>query len=251
MTSEEAKLFLHARRLGGEDADDPRMAEALEQTRRDPELLAWYNEQRAMDAAICQKLQQIRVPPDLAGRILADRKGQPPRRTRRYVMPLALAASVVLLLSIGLLTLGRFKSTPTEFTALQADMADFLVKFPRLDLATDQWPEMVQWLARKPALAGVEIPTGLKRFPGLGCREVQWRGKILMLVCFVAQGHVVHLFVVPKAELRDAPFTSTPAYARVNGWSTASWTQGEVVFLTLTKSDEKFLNKLLADPNRI
>jgi len=251
MNSEEAKLFLHACRLGNEDANDPRIAEALEQTRRDPELLAWYNDQRALDAAISQKLQQVRVPSDLADKILAERKTLSQRPTRRYVTPLALAASVVLLLSLGLLTFGRFKSPTTEFGAMRADMADFLVKFPKLDLASDQWPEIVQWLARKPALARVEIPPGLKKFPGLGCREVQWRDKRLMLVCFAAQGEIVHLFVVPKAELRDAPIASIATLARVKGWTTANWTRGDVVFLALTRADEEFLNKLLADPNRI
>jgi hypothetical protein len=251
MNSQEAKLFLHACRLNGEDANDPRMAEALEQTRRDPALLAWYNEQRALDTAICQKLQQSPVPPDLAGKLLAERKELTRRSARRYLMPVALAASIALLLSLGLLTFGWFRSSPAEFTAMRADMAAFLVTFPRLDLATDQWPEIVRWLAQKPALATAEIPTGLKKFPGLGCREVQWRGKRLMLVCFAAQGEIVHLFVIPKSELRDRPFPPAPAYARVNGWSTASWSQGDVVFLTLTKGNETFLNKLLADANRI
>jgi Protein of unknown function (DUF3379) len=251
MNSEEAKLFLHACRLNGEDANAPRMAEALEQTRRDPELFAWYNDQRALDAAISQKLQQIRVPPDLADKILSKRMALSQRPTRRYWMPLALAASVVLLLSLGLLTFGRFKSPPTEFAAMRADMAGFLAEFPRLDLATDQWPEIVRWLARNPALTSVEIPPSLKQFPGLGCREVRWRGKRLMLVCFAAQGEIVHLFIIPKSELRDGTFPPAPVYARVNSWSTASWSQGDVVFLTLTKRDEKFLNNLLAGSNRI
>ena len=94
-------------------------------------------------------------------------------------------------------------------------------------------------------------PATSKKFPGLGCREVQWRDKGLMLVCFVAQGEIVHLFVVPKAELRDAPIASIPTLARVKGWTTANWTRGDVVFLALTRADEEFLNKLLADPNRI
>ena len=175
------------------------------------------------------------------------------RRLRTPLVFLAAFAAVLLLhlTLLGLLTFGRFKSPTTEFAAMRADMADFLVKFPKLDLASDQWPEIVQWLARKPALARVEIPPGLKKFPGLGCREVQWRDKRLMLVCFAAQGEIVHLFVVPKAELRDAPIASIATLARVKGWTTANWTRGDVVFLALTRADEEFLNKLLADPNRI
>lgn len=129
-------------------------------------------------------------------------------------------------------------------------MAGFLVDFPKLDLATEQWPDILRWLTNKPALARAEVPAGLQEFPGLGCRELKWRGKTLMLVCFAAQGEVVHLFVVPRAGLPDAPFTSTPAFARVKSWSTASWTHGEIAYLALTKGNQAFLEKLLPGPHR-
>ena len=128
-------------------------------------------------------------------------------------------------------------------------MAGFLVQFPKLDLVTEQWPDILRWLRNKPALARAEVPSGLQKFPGLGCREVNWRGKTLMLVCFAVQGEVVHLFVVPRAHLPDAPFTATPAFARVRGWSTASWTQGEMTYLALTKGNEAFLRKLIPGPH--
>lgn len=108
-----------------------------------------------------------------------------PRRPR-YLMPLALAASLVFLIALGALLL-RPRLPATEFAALQADMAGFLVRFPKLDLATDQWPEMQRWLNQKPALAQAEIPPTLEKYPGLGCREVTWRGKRLMLVCLAAR----------------------------------------------------------------
>ena len=121
-------------------------------------------------------------------------------------------------------------------------------------------PEARQWRARgrlpgRTALGIVRADSGHQVQPAARAGRGDVQDTILLQsippTVEVAQGRVVHLFVVPKAELRDVPFPSAPAYARVNGWSTASWTQGDVVFLTLTKGDEKFLNKLLAGPNRI
>ena len=245
MTREEAKNVLHAYDPGVGASDDPRMTEALEQTRRDPDLLAWFNQRRELDAAVRDKLQQVRVPPGLAGKILAGRKASSQPRQKRYLMPMALAASLVFLVLLGALVTGRFKPPVSQFAALQADMADFLVEFPKLDLATDQWPEILGWLTQKPALAGAEIPPGLRKFPGLGCRAVKWRGRSLMLVCFAAQGEVVHLFVLPGDTLPDASRDATPAFARVKGLSTASWHQGEISYLALTKGSEAFLKRLL------
>jgi hypothetical protein len=226
------------------------MAEALAQTRRDPELLSWFNQQRALDAAVGDKLQQVRPPLGLAEKIIAGRKARMAPRRNRYLMPLAWAASLVFLLSVGALLL-RPKPLETEHAALRADMAGFLVEFPRLDLATDQWPSIQRWLAQKPSLARAEIPAHLQKYPGIGCREVQWRGKRLMLVCFAVQGDIVHLFVLPKSDVAGAPLGSSPMFASVKGWSTASWSRGDVTFLALTRGTETFLKGLISEPRRI
>ncbi len=251
MNSEEAKLFLSARRRHGQDDGDPRMAEALEHTRHDPELRAWYDEQQAFDASICEKLAQLGPPPGLAGQILAEQRVRCARRNRRAVATLAIAASVTLLFSVGLWQFWPAPAPMTQFAAMRVDMTKFLATFPELDLATDQWPEIVRWLTRKTALEGLELPLAAQRFPGLGCREIEWRGKRLMLVCFVAQGEIVHLFVLPKAELGDASITDSTAFAVENGWNTASWTKGEATYCMMTRASLSFLKTLLPGSNRI
>ncbi len=245
MTHDEAKMLLQAYIPEAGAGGDPRMAEALELARRDPELAAWFRGQQAVDEAIRGKLQAVRVPVGLAERILAGRPARRPDGWLRYRVPLAWAAALMLLMTLGAVQWGKLRPPATEFAALEAEMAGFLVRFPKLDLTTDQWPDMVGWLARNPALAGVEIPAGLRRFPGLGCREVSWRGRSVMLVCFAAEGEIVHLFVLPRGDLEGAPAAPQPAFDRVNGWSTARWAQGDVAYLTLTQGDPNFLRKLL------
>ena len=64
MDNQEAKFILSAYRPGGQDASDPRFAEALEQARRDPVLERWFSESIAFDAAMTEKLGAIAVPND-------------------------------------------------------------------------------------------------------------------------------------------------------------------------------------------
>jgi hypothetical protein len=250
MTSEEAKVLLHAYQPDALGVEDPRVAEALAQTRRDPELRAWFDEQRAFDAAVGDKLQQVYPPAGLAEKILTGRTAPLAPARKRYLRPLALAASLVFLFAVGALLL-RPKPSAGEYAALRTDMAGFLKEFPRLDLATDQWPVIQRWLAQKPFLARAEIPAHLQKYPGIGCREVAWRGKRLMLVCFAAQGEIVHLFVAPRADLPDAPVSSVPLFASVKGWNTATWSQGDIAYLALTRGGEPFLKGLISEPRRI
>ncbi len=65
MDNLEAKFVLNAYRPGGQDANDPRFAEALEQVRRDPVLERWFVDSIAFDMAMTEKLRAIEVPPDL------------------------------------------------------------------------------------------------------------------------------------------------------------------------------------------
>ncbi len=250
MNSEEAKNYLQASRLGGQDLEDPRMAEAFEQARRDPELAAWYEEQKALDEVVCAKIREAPVPPHLLGELLAQKKQIHPSRPRRSAFPWALAAAIVVLLSIGALVERQTTpSRPAALASLRTDMARFLAVFPRLDLEAEQWPDIMAWLARKPRLENADIPAGLQRFPGIGCREVRWRGHSLMLICLAADGEVVHLFVFPKKALPGLPDSVNLVFRNTGEWSTAFWSQGNVAYLALTRAREGFLKNLLADAN--
>lgn len=245
MNNEEAKILLHAYHSDAGDPEDPRMAEALEQTRRDPELLAWFNQQRALDTAVCDKLQQVRVPPGLAKKILAGRKARIEPRRNRYRMPLALAASIVFLISLAVIVAGRFKPPATGFAALRADMTEFLRTFPKLDLTTDRPLEVREWLSLQHPLVQAKIPKGLERFPSIGCRTVEWKGRKLALVCFMVEGQVVHLFVMTRIALPDAPLTPTPILAKVGSQNTAGWSSGDNLYLVVTQAEDSLLRKIL------
>lgn len=247
MNSEEARLLLQAASLGTLEPDNADLTEALEQARRDPELFAWFQNQQVFDSAMAQRLQQLPVPADLADRIVTGLKHRSRAKRRRHALSMALAAGLVALFTIGALLSGFFRSPTTEFTELRTDLAELLMTFPALELATDQWPRMEAWLNNQPGFATARLPAEFQKYPGLGCRGLQWRGQRLLLVCFAAQGQVVHLVVLLGGELPGAPEDAQPMLSRVKGWSTAGWTRDGIVFLALTRGDQGFLRGLLRE----
>lgn len=78
MDNREARFVLNAYRPGGQDAGDPRFAEALEQARRDPVLERWFSESLAFDAAMAERFARHRAAVRFAREYSRWRKGQPP-----------------------------------------------------------------------------------------------------------------------------------------------------------------------------
>ena len=101
MDNREAKFVLNAYRPGGQDASDPRFADALEQARRDPVLEHWFNESIEFDTAMTGKLCAIAVPPDLRENILAGAKVSRPLRWSKPFVNWAIAAALISMAILG------------------------------------------------------------------------------------------------------------------------------------------------------
>src|SRR6266481_5285786 len=99
MDNREAKFILSAYRPNGQDADDPRFSEALEQVRRDPMLERWFTESIAFDAAMTEKLRTIEVPPHSRENILAGAKVSRPLRSP--FIKWAIAAALISMAILG------------------------------------------------------------------------------------------------------------------------------------------------------
>jgi hypothetical protein len=245
MNSHEARRILQSSRAGGQDDRDPLIAEALEQTRCDPELRRWFEEQRAFDAAISSKLRELGPPPDLRQRI-ASALLRPRSRRPAIVQALALAAILVLLGVVAFFLIrSRAEIEAEPYVDLRRDMAAFLVTFPRLDLETERLTEVQSWLTSEHGITGFEPPGRLGRFPSIGCRTVRWGDQRLALICFMVDGEVVHLFVMPVGGSTQGAGMVEPHLVRVDRMTTATWQRGDVAFLAVTKGDAGFLRSHL------
>jgi hypothetical protein len=235
MKNEEAKFILAAYRPDGQDAGDPRFAEALMQAQIDPQLKEWLNASLEWDAKVGKALRASPVPPNLKASILAGQKviAMPQARTR--VSWMAVAAALVLLgLAGGMLTYHHFEKP--SFAELQHELPEFMAGIKGLQLMTDDLDEVRAYLDAQDAHGDLEVPEGLQGLPSMGCRVFDWHDRKVALVCFRTserQGRVAHLLVMDVKDFRDAPDTQL-AIAEQDAWSTAGWRQGNHVYLLAT-----------------
>lgn len=247
MNNEEAKLILQAYRPGGQDANDPRFREALEQAQRDPELARWFANEQALDSRISTKVQAaIKPPAHLKSQLLAQRKiVRPVVWWKMPAWQLAAAACLALLVTLGGLWLNSNRSD--GFGRYRSSMAEFVGhKLDRLDLMSHDVAEVRRWLSQKESHGNLVIPAGLDGLPSLGCRLLDWKGHKVSLVCFELENkQVAHLLVMDTAAFKDAPDES-PVFNQVGDVATASWSRDGKTYVVASKGGNQVdLMKLL------
>jgi hypothetical protein len=234
MNTDEARFVLSAFRPDGRDAADPAFAEALAATERDPALRRWLERERATDAAVIARLQEVAPPPDLKSAILAGARAS---RPRRFWWPspawLAVAAGVAGLLLAVAPWGGKGTGWSAEDFATQA----------RHELLHDH----ASHVGRPPELAAVQdglaqVPgpwrTNLRLNPGeldrKRCRAVRLGGHEVFEICFEREGAWYHLYVMRAATLapndRDALHFETTA-----GVTSAVWCNAGTAYALVTQ----------------
>ncbi len=253
MTNEEAKFILSAYRPNGQDASDPAMAEALEQAARDPELAAWFQEERARDTIISEKLQEVVVPSGLKSTILAGhRMMAQPGRSRssrsKWGWAAGLRVAAIIILSLGLYSFFVTQSPSTSRLGLyRADMTQLLAtKAAPLDYHGRSLSEVRRWLAGTGVEDSFEISPALSSQPTMGCQILEWNGAQVTLVCFdTGDGQLAHLLVVDRAIFPQLDDLAAPELSQEEGWTTASWTSEDRLYLLAGKGRRPELSSLL------
>ena len=249
MDKRQAKFVLQACRDAGSGARDPQVAESRAWLERDPELAVWFEEEQAEDRSIARKLREIPVPEDLRANILAGCAAVSPgleaNPTRRRFVALALAASVVALAALTVLML-RPARPAVDLAAFRREMQASVSSGVRLSFAHQDSAQLQQWLQEKRGVSGYAIPAGLRAQPGIGCRSWTWNGRPVGLICFkIENGKAVHLFIVDRRAVPDAPKDASPRVADNNGWSSAAWSEGEALFLLVGEGSSDELTRFL------
>ncbi len=247
MNRDEAQALLQAYRPGTADADDPVFAEALDLLNRDAELRAWFERQHQFDGAVRDRLRTVAVPDDLLSRLLTAR-GRPVRRRGAPVWhrTLALAASVALLLGLGVFWLRPPSDAGTALGAYRNHLAAWLRQFPTLELESEQLPEVKAWFAAHGVAGDMAVPAGLEKFPTIGCRRLDWQGRSASLICFMVDGEVMHLVVIAGLPLEGGTAGAELRQARVGEFNTATWARDGTAYVLLTRAPAATLRRVLA-----
>lgn len=240
MDNQEAKFRLRAYRAGGADASDPAFAEALEQARRDPELAKWLESEQAFDCVVTKKIQAVAPPAGLRQSILAGvRVSRSPHVVWRRRLWIGLAASVVLLLGVGL-----------GWVRIQARRdVERVSNWALNDLLHGQHGSHGEASARLQAalsepslrLPAATLPVDLEQLSTTGCRTLTFAGRQVMEVCFVRAGKEYHLYVM--AGRRELP--RSPQIIAQSGASAAAWSDDRFTYVIATADAPSALQNVL------
>lgn len=244
MNSEEAKFILQAYRHNERDAEDPQIARALAQARRDPELEAWLVEDARLHRLVSDRLKSISVPAQLKAQILAG--GKIARAPRWWQRPIGLAAAAALVIFCSLAAVVLVDRQPRDFAAFRSEMSQFLTtELTYLDSESRDVNALQAYLSRHDSPADFQLPAKMRELASIGCRVLNWHGRKVSLICFhFGQGREVHLFIMDQTDWNHLPPEQSPALVSSGFWMTAAWQREGKAFLLAGKGDEDALKRL-------
>jgi hypothetical protein len=247
MNNHEAQFVLNAYRPNGQDAADPQFSDALAQARRDPVLQRWFDDSIAFDKAITEKLCAVEVPAGLRESILAGGKVSRPSAWMRPSHKLAIAAAILLFAVAGSVIHEISKPRLAGWQTEGLDVISSLVKGKsRFDFQSHNSAQLVAWLADNRAMTATKIPDRLMGMQSLGCKTFSWNGTDVSVLCFVSDGHEVHLVMTKASAVANRALKSEPQMVQRGEWATATWRSGEMVYmLAMQGSDDQLRSYLL------
>jgi|GEM_PF-461875 len=257
--NEELRLPLSARRPGGLDDADPAIAEALAKVSNDPQLAAWAAAEQRSDACLAGKLREVQPPPGLRDTILAGaRVGR--RRWWQWFnekawrnfrnSELVAVAALVMILATALVF--KYTGGPTPATWQEAAAKEVArienSEVGLLNVAVNSMPEVHQWINAQTCPDPSSLPDEVKGLGIVGCTKMSWKGTPMSIVCFnMKEGCEVHLVTISRRQLLDAPPEGHPKYATLNGYTTASWSEGDSSMMLIGKIEESEMRKLMGE----
>jgi hypothetical protein len=249
MDNREAKFILSAYRPGGQDANDPSFAEALEQVRRDPILRQWFDESVAFDAGMTEKLSATSVPRDLRESILTGVKVTRAPLWKNSWRKWAIAAAVLVSTTFGVLVWHNTRPAPMagwQLQALDAILSSIARNESHFDALSRNPADLVKWLRGNSAPAGNKLPRDLDKLPSIGCKTFFWRGKPVSLICFtLPEGRAIHLVMTNVSTESDRAIKHEAKVIQQGQWATATWREGGMIYMLALEGSRDELRSYL------
>ncbi len=257
MNREQAKQWLSAYVEGMDLGSEQNLREALRLAETDPELRDWWHHQQEMDQRMRAALADVPVPDGLE-QVLLTSVGAGPvspgvpagfMRWRGWI----LAAAALLVLGLGTFLFLRNNealvqdlqasvsgTSEDSFDQFRDGMAYYIRKvYFQLDHKSDQLPSIEDWLQNHDTPAFGNLPGQLAALPTLGCKQLEWRGQKVSLVCFnTRDGKIVHLFILDREGADPDQFRDIATVARSSGLETGGWLTPDKVYLLVGSDPE-------------
>jgi hypothetical protein len=253
MNRDEAKLILLVYRPGV-DAEDPQIAGALALAKSDRALGDWLEGHYARQNALREKFRQISAPAKLKEQIISERAAfsRMDSRREKMVAVAAIAAIVVALVVLAATYLPRRGVDVNTLANYQSQMIYVVTSGYGMNLATNDLPQIRDYLARNQSPADYILPAPLEKTAVTGCAIEDWQGKKVSMICFSTgkplppnQAGDLWLFVTDRASMKGAPDSTAPQFAKTGRIVIVTWTQGGKLYLLATEGDEQTIRKYL------
>jgi hypothetical protein len=246
ITNESARFVLNAYRPNGADAQDPVFRVALEQAARDPELAAWFKEQRSFDSLIADKLAEIQPPANLYSAILAGIANRSP--IRRFNLRPLLALAAVLILSGAILLPFYLERHSRSKSIEQYQRANLTMlssaPAPNLDLVTAEFSRTQEYLAEMNAPCIPFLPGSLLDLPTAGCKTLHWKGQEFSLTCFrLPSGELLHVFVIDEKAFRS--INVGDKFREMDGWHVKCQRRAGMLLMFVSRASMAEINQFI------
>jgi hypothetical protein len=248
MDSREAKLVLALYRPDATDPDDSRMAEALEQVNRDPELAEWFERQTAVNEAIRSRLKAIPVPADLKRRIIANHAAR--SRVIPFPKPVIVTLAAAAMAALMFFVWQTFKSESTNnFEHFRDRMAGMIQRgyAPMEFLSTNQ-TAIRAFFQTKDVSTNYVLPAAIESLRGQGGAVMPWENHKVCMLCLTnsSAGGELWVFITELANVPKAPAPGLKTdFKQVGNFMTASWTAGDKVYLITAAGNEATMSDYL------
>jgi hypothetical protein len=165
---------------------------------------------------------------------------------------LAIAAVVAMLAAVASIWWSG-RDSRLSVDAIPRGMVSFFAGKPDLHHAPQDKKSLKEWLVARGAPRDFQIPATLLPLESFACQVVNVQGRDLYLSCYWREQRpnrgdheLVHLLVGRKSDFRDAPASSQPQLKELEGWSFASWSEGDVIYTLATPAPMDRLRPFLA-----
>lgn len=228
------------------------------------------NAEDSQDATMIGALAAVPVPRKLRANILTamersapashpktdkpatiDKPGTLEAAWKRFAMPLAAAAGIVLALIVTRGARNDLQLVESEPLPIEVVPVSFIQSFEAPDFALevkrDDREQLVEVLHSRSLPCPCCLPPGLEDSLSIGCRELVIHGKKGSLVCFQEDNMgVVHLIIFNRKDVDGscANKLADPCILQEGQWCVARWQNDESVFFLIGQCDQQQMQKL-------
>ena len=144
---------------------------------------------------------------------------------------------------IGLSAIWIQPRAPDRFADYLARMVRTALREYRMDVVTNDMPQVRRFMAARGAPADYVLPAGLAQLQLTGGGLLWWRSRPVAMVCFNrGDDQMLFLFVLEVSAVKDPP-PAAPRLSKVNKLLTACWTGDGMTYILAGPEETDFLRK--------